>query len=114
MLALLAYILSWVDFESHFRGQYMLCHPCADVAFGFFVRDIGAVTVEVKCMHGMWPEYFGMHSSVFLRACAAMKDPPRVQCQRPATFHYLQPRAMLLLSRHFFGKDLDEGKVDTA
>jgi hypothetical protein len=87
----------------------MLCHPCADVAFGFFVRDIGAVTVEVKCMHGMWPEYFGMHSSVFLPACAAMKDPPRVQCQRPATFHYLQPRAMLLLSRHFFGKDLDEG-----
>ena len=23
----------------------MLCHPCADVAFGFLVRDLGAVTV---------------------------------------------------------------------
>ena len=27
------------------RGQYMLCHPCADVAFGFFMRDVGAVQV---------------------------------------------------------------------
>ena len=72
------------------RGQYMLCHPCADVAFAFFARDVGAVTVEVKCMHGMWPEYFAMHASAFLPACAAAQPRPRIQCAAPATFHYVQ------------------------
>ena len=84
------------------RGQHLLCHPCADVAFGFFARDVGAVTVEVECMHGMWPEYFAMHTSRDLPSCAAVPNRPRIKCARPATFHYVQPRAMRLLSRHFF------------
>ena len=93
------------------RGQYMLCHPCADVAFGFFMRDVGAVQVEIKGMHGMWPEYYALHTSALLPACAAVKDRPRIRSPLPATFHYVQPRAMGLLARHFFGT-LDESRDD--
>lgn len=123
------------------RGRAMLCHPCADVAFGVLAKDLGARLVEARarppapvllcswrfgrspqpttpcgrrargeqvgCMHGMWPEYFALHSAApALRACAPRQSTagwPRVHCARPATFHYVQPRAMRLLAAALLG-----------
>jgi len=86
------------------RGQRYLCHPCGDIAFGVLARDIGARVEELPCLHGMWPEYFSLHSSPAVPACASLvgsAQQPRVTCPRPATFHYVQPRSMRLLY-HFF------------
>lgn len=85
------------------RGRRNLCHPCADIAFGVLSGDIGAAVHEMPCMHGMWPEYFALHSSRAVPGCASrMAGYPRVECGRPASFHYVQPRSMELLYRFFF------------
>jgi len=31
-----------------YSGKAMLCHPCADIAFGVFARDVAAEIVEVR------------------------------------------------------------------
>jgi hypothetical protein len=37
-------------------SQANLCHPCADVAFGVFARDLGAKVVEVRpVLHVLCP-----------------------------------------------------------
>jgi hypothetical protein len=54
----------------------------AGVLACYFYFIIFFVQVEVKCMHGMWPEYFSIHKSEFLPVCAAVIQRPRIQCSR--------------------------------
>jgi len=80
---LIPFTVSW----RRVRGKHMLCHPCADVAFGFLANDVGAKMVEIPCMHGMWPEYFALHSTRHVPGCLsrARVRYPQISCDRYCT-----------------------------